>query len=75
MAYEDSKYNQRSVIMAKQDETALDKIDDVLSNKKKFRRLLIVLLIMAIVLCVGFYTGAISFNWGQSSPKIEHQRD
>lgn len=41
-------------------DSAIQEVDKILGNKKKFRRALIILFIIAAVLIVGFWTGEIS---------------
>jgi len=41
-------------------ESAIKIIDKILSSKQKFKRALIVLLIIGAVTCYGFYSGEIS---------------
>lgn len=41
-------------------DSAINEVDKILGNKKKFRRALIILFILAAVLVVGFWTGEVS---------------
>ena len=50
------------------DKKEIKAVQDILSNKKKFRRVMILLVsicaTIAIITGVGFYTGAISYHGG-----------
>lgn len=58
-------------------DSPMELADEVLGDKKKFSRVLIVIIVigafMCIAACVGFYTGAIKVNYNRgvevSSPK------
>jgi len=50
------------------DKKEIKAFQDILSNKKKFRRVMIILIsilaTVAIIAGIGFYTGAISYHGG-----------
>jgi hypothetical protein len=40
----------------------IEELDKILSNKRKFRRLLLLIIIIALVICYGFYSDAINVH-------------
>ena len=62
--------------MSKKGETAIEEAGKILGNDKKARRLIVIILILAIVLICGFFSGAIKFSWSKGNPvKKEEIKD
>ena len=60
--------------MSNKEQTNLEVASGILGNTKKSVRLIIILLIFAIVIISGFFSGAIKFSWTKGTPVQEEPK-